>query len=59
MVSARVFGTSECTGSDQIPSIDCPARDVSGYVDEEEGPERALGAMAPASSSLRRTPVMP
>jgi hypothetical protein len=41
MVSARVFGTSECTGSDQMPSIDCPARDVSGYIDEEEGMTRA------------------
>jgi predicted hydrocarbon binding protein len=32
MVSARVFGTSECTG---MPSIDCPACDVSSYVEEE------------------------
>jgi hypothetical protein len=35
MVSAHVFGTSECIRRDRMPSIDCPVCDVSGYVEEE------------------------
>jgi hypothetical protein len=40
MVSTRVFGTSECTGRDRMPSINCPACDGSGYVKEDEGMTR-------------------